>query len=34
MHSPTRTLDIEGDGMMHHTIDDGGGDDGIAEVIA
>ena len=34
MHSPTGSLDMEDDGMMHHAIDDGGGDDGISEVIA
>ena len=25
---------MEDDGMMHHAIDNGGGDDGVSEVIA
>ena len=33
MHSPTGPLDIEDNGMMHHAIHDGGGDDGVAKVI-
>lgn len=34
MHSPTRPLDIEDDGMMHHAIYNRSGDDGVSEVIA
>ena len=34
MHSPTGSLDMEDDGMMHHAIHNGGGGDGITEVIA
>jgi len=34
VHSPTGSLDMEDDGMMHHAIYNRGGDDGISEVIA
>ena len=34
MYSPTGSLDIENDGMVHHAIDNRGGDDGVSEVIA
>ena len=34
VHSPTGSLDIEDDGMVHHAIDNRGGDDGVSEVIA
>ena len=34
MHSPTGSLDMEDDGMMHHAIYNRGGDDGVSEVIA
>lgn len=33
MHSPARALDVDDDGVMDQPIDDGGGDDGVAEVI-
>ncbi len=34
MHSPTGSLDIEDDGMVHHAIYNRGGDNRISEVIA
>lgn len=34
MHSPAWSLNIEDDGMMHHPVYDGGGDDWVAEIIA
>ena len=34
MHSPARPLDVDDDGMMDYTVDDGGGDHGIPQVIA
>ena len=34
MHSPTGSLDIEDDGMMHHPVYNSCGDDGVSEVIA
>jgi len=34
VHSPTGSLDMEDDGMMHHAVNNRGGDDGITEVIA
>ena len=33
MHSPTGSLDMEDNGMMHHSVYNRGGDDGISEVI-
>ena len=34
VHSPTGSLDMENDRMMHHSIDNRGGNDRISEVIA
>jgi hypothetical protein len=34
VHSPTGSLDMEDDGMMHHAIYNRGGGDGVSEVIA
>ena len=34
VHSPAGSLDIEDDGMVHHTVDNGGGHNRISEVIA
>ena len=34
MHSPTGSLDMEDNGMMHHSVYNGCSDDGISEVIA
>jgi len=34
VHSPTCSLDVQDNGMMHHAIDNRGGDDGVSEVIA
>ena len=34
MHPPTGSLDMEDDGMMHHAVNNRGGDDRISEVIA
>lgn len=34
MYSPTGSLDIEDNGMMHHAVYDGGGDNRVAKVIA
>ena len=34
MHAPAGSLDIDDDGVMDHAIHDGGGDDGVAEVVA
>jgi hypothetical protein len=34
VHSPARTLDGDDDGVMHHAVDDGGGDNRVAEVVA
>ena len=33
MHPEARPLDGDDDGMMHQAVHDGGGDDGIAEVV-
>ena len=30
MHSEARSLDVDDDGVMHHAVYDGRGDDGIA----
>jgi hypothetical protein len=34
MHPPTRTVDVDDDGVMNHAVNDGGGDDGISQIIA
>jgi hypothetical protein len=34
MHAPARSIDVDDDGVVHHAIDDGGGDDGVAEVVS
>jgi hypothetical protein len=34
MHPPARSLDVDDDGVMHHAVHNGGGDDGISQVIA
>ena len=31
---PGGTIDVDDDGMMDHAVDGGGGNDGIAEVVA
>ena len=33
MHPPARPLDGDDDGVMHQAVHDGGGDDGISEVV-
>jgi len=33
MYSPTGSLDIEDNGMMHHAVNDCGGDNRIAKII-
>ena len=33
MYSPAGSLDIEDNGMMHHTVHDSGGDDGVTKII-
>lgn len=34
MYSPTGSLDIEDNGMMHHAVYDSGSDDRVAKIIA
>ena len=34
VHSPTGSLDVEDNGMMHHAIHNRSGDNGVSEVIA
>jgi len=33
VHSPAGPIDVDDDGMMHHAVYDGGGDDRVAEII-
>lgn len=33
MYSPAGSLDIKDNGMMHHAVYDGGGDNGVAKII-
>ena len=34
MHPVTGSVDVDNDRLMHHSINDGGCDDGIAQVLA
>ena len=34
MHPEARAVDVDDDGVMDHPVDEGSGDDGVAEVIS
>ena len=34
MHPPARAVNVDYYGVMHHAVHDGGGDDGISQVVA
>lgn len=34
MHTVAGSLDVDHDGMVHHAVDDGGGDDGVPQIVA
>ena len=34
MHTPAGPFDVDDDGVVDHAIHDGGGDDGISQVVA